>query len=431
MKSIKEAISKTSDLSHFLPIQNLGNGTWQFEENSQHVYNYSWTGTLASFNRTLGCDIIVTPTLCNGLLLVDVSNSTNGVGECSDAVSQSTAQSSSSGMSGEIAAINVQTGKLVWKTTFPNLIMTQPLTYEGLVIVGLGNNLMQDSTPQVRGTGANFIAALNFSNGKVVWTFNTTGENMPTPLIYDGQVIEVNGDGVIYALNALTGQQVWDISLPSGSFDSMSSPALCGDLIFFGAHSPFTFYCVNLTDRQIVWSTPVPANGGLDDCSPIVWNGEVISGYTVRTSGGLYEPILFALNTTNGQILWQLDENTGPEPPGIQVPPDAVWNDIVYSDPTESGVLYAVNASSGQLLWQFTTGEDNANVNVYDGYLWLVNNNGTLFVLNPVTGLLLNEINVGAGLGPGGLIFVGENIIICETNGKVISMPASNIYPND
>ena len=203
------------------------------------------------------------------ILLVDLSKSNT-----SDTTSNS----------GGVAAINVQTDQMVWKTIVPNMMMSQPLTYEDLVIIGLGNNFFQNSWPQVRGIGTNYVAALNFSTGKVVWTFPTNGEDMPTPLIYNGLVVWANGNGVVYALNALTGREAWNASLPLGSFVSMSSPAILGDSIFFGANNPYSFYSVNLTDGQISWSTRTNATGGLDDCSPAIWNHIVISGYTVTTS---------------------------------------------------------------------------------------------------------------------------------------------------
>ena len=390
---------------------NLGNGTWQFEENSLHVSNYTWNGTIATFNAAVNGAVIVPPTFSEGLLLVDVSNLTT--------------------MTGGVVAINVTNGQTVWTAVVPNLMMTQPLTYENLVIIGLGNNVYQNSTPLVRGTGTNYVAALNFSTGKIVWTFPTDGEDMPTPLIYKGLVIGANGNGMVYALNALTGEEVWNASLPSGSYVSMSSPAFLGDSIYFGANNPYRFYCVNLTDGQTSWSTPTPAIAGLDDCSPAVWNDIVISGYIVGTSGELVEPVLFGVNATNGQILWQVDENAGPAPSGGEwFTAPTVWNGIVYSDPPENGTLYAVNASSGAQLWTFSTGKDTCNVNVFDGNLWIVNSTGTLFVLNPTTGMLLNSTNFGVSVGDGNLEFVGQNVIMWGGNGQVISMPVSDIYPS-
>jgi outer membrane protein assembly factor BamB len=219
----------------------------------------------------------------------------------------------------------------------------------------------------------------------------------------------------------------------------MSSPALLGDSIYFGGNNPYDFYSVNLTEHQISWVTNTTATGGLDDCSPAIWGNTVISGYTLTTSDGLIEPVLFAMNITNGNVLWQLNETAGTVTItpiqasscyfGIQVPPKTVWNGIVYSDSTESGTLSAVNASSGALIWTFKTGPETANVNVFDGNLWMVNNAGTLFVLTPA-GALLTETSVGEGVGPGNLIFAGQNVIIYGGNGEVTSMPANEIYPD-
>ena len=153
--------------SEFRCNLSVGKRNWQFEQNNLHAYDYSWNGTVASFNTTVDGGAIVTPTFTDGLLLVDLTNITS--------------------MMGGVAAINVTDGQTVWTANVPNMMMTQPLTYEGLVIIGLGNNVFQSYVnPQVRGTGRNYVAALNFSTGQTVWTFPTNGEDMPTPVIYNG-----------------------------------------------------------------------------------------------------------------------------------------------------------------------------------------------------------------------------------------------------
>ncbi len=408
--------AQTTDYSSFQLVPGLGGGALQFEGTSAHVYNYTWDGEMATLNMTLGASVIAPPTVYDGLLLADLSGM------------------SGSGMaqySGGVAAIDMQTGEMVWKTTVPNQMMTQPLTYDGLVVIGLGNKVFESTSPQVRGTGTNYVAALNASNGQVVWTYATSGEDMPTPVISHGLVIGANGDGVVYALDPLTGQDEWNAALPKGSYVSMSSPALSGDSIYFGAADPFDFYSVNATSGQISWRTQTTANSGLDDCSPAIWNDTVVSGYTLVTSTGLLQPVLFAMNASDGRVLWQFNEGAGAHPPAIQVPPLTVWNGIVYSDPTESGTLYAVNASSGALLWSFKTGPDTSNANVFEGYLSIVNSAGMMFVLNPTTGALLKTTDVGAGLGPGNVVFAGQEVIVAGQGGRVISMPVSEVYPSD
>jgi outer membrane protein assembly factor BamB len=405
-----EYSTHTPETTNTAAVPDLGNETWQFEGNNLHVYDYAWNGTIATFNTTVIGAVIVPPTFSEGLLLVDVSNVTV--------------------MTGGVVAINMTNGQTVWTAVVPNLMMTQPLTYEGLVIIGLGNNVFQNSSMTTRGTGTNCVAALNSSTGQAVWTFPTLGEDMPTPVIYNGLVVFPNGNGVVYALNASTGEEAWSSSMPPAAYSSMSSPALLGGSIYFGESNPYTFDSVNLTDGQVSWSTSLPATGGLDDSSPVVWNGIVISGYTVTTGDGLFEPVLFGANATDGQILWQVDENAGPAPSGEEFTPTAVWNGIVYSDSPENGTLFAVNATSGAQLWTFSTGKATSSINVFDGHLWIVNSTGTSFVLNPTTGALLKSTYVGVPVLDGNLVFVGQSVIIWGGNGQVISMPVSDIYPS-
>ena len=403
-------IPPATNTSMFEPVANFGNGTWQFEGNNLHVYNYTWDGYVATFNVTVKGMVIVPPTLCDGLLLVDVSNVT--------------------AMTGGVVAINMQNGQIAWTTPLPNMMMTQPLTYEGLVIIGLGNNAANlETSDTVRGAGTNGVYALNFSTGEIVWSYSTFGEDMPTPVIYNGLVVFTNGDGGVYALNALTGNQEWVTVLGEGVFVSMSSSALLGDSIFFGQNNPYAFDCVNLTDGQVSWSTPIPATGGLDDCSPVIWNNTVISGYTVTASNGLLEPVLFGVNATNGQVLWQFNESLGPQPAGGELfTTVSVWNGIVYSDSPENGTLYAIDASSGMQLWNFTTGPATCNANVFNGNLWIVNSKGTLFVLDPTLGTLITSTQVGVLVSDGNLVFVGQYVIIWGSN-QVVCMPVSNIFP--
>ena len=46
----------------------------------------------------------------------------------------------------------------------------------------------------VRGTGENAVIALSLYSGKELWNFTTLGEDMPTPVCYDGMIIEANGN---------------------------------------------------------------------------------------------------------------------------------------------------------------------------------------------------------------------------------------------
>jgi outer membrane protein assembly factor BamB len=155
-----------------------------------------------------------------------------------------------------------------------------------------------------------------------------------------------------------------------------------------------------------------------------------MSEYTVsaNANGSLRQPILFGANAATGQVLWQLNMTAGPTLGGEQSTAVTVYNGIVYSDPPESGSLYAFNATTGAQLWAVATGKDTCNANIYDGNLWISNSTGTIFVLNPVTGAVLNSTNIGVTINDGDIVFVNQNLILWEMSGQVISMPTSSIY---
>ncbi len=415
------SLPQTVDYSSYEPVTGLGTGVEQFEGNNMHVYNYSWSGSLTSFNLTVAGSVIVPPTVYDGLLLVDISGMTSMTG-----------MNYMTQYYGGILAVSMENGDPVWNTTVPNMMMTQPLTYGGLVIIGLGNKDYQGYNPTVRGTGPNYVAALNISTGDIVWNFTTIGEDMPTPVIYDGLVIGANGNSLIYGLNASTGSEVWETSLPRGSYVSMSSLAVMNGAVYFGAADPYVFYCVNAANGKILWSTDLPAAGGLDDSSPSIWGNTVVTGYTITDSNAsnMLQPVVVGMNATTGKVLWQVREAPGIAPPAIQVPPITIWNGVAYSDTPESATLYAVNVTTGSLLWTFKTGDETSNANIYDQDLLITNSSGTLFVLNTNTGALINEANVGADMGPGNIVLIGDYAVVWGTNDDIINLPLSEIIPS-
>jgi outer membrane protein assembly factor BamB len=90
---------------------------------------------------------------------------------------------------------------------------------------------------------------------------------MPTPVYYDGMIIEANGNGELFALNATTGKLVWEDYI--GSYDSMSSPVLVNNVIYFGSANPYIFWAIDVKSGKVLWyynfSSCEQNLGGLDD----------------------------------------------------------------------------------------------------------------------------------------------------------------------
>ncbi len=497
----------SGSLPYLLAKQNPFYPVYQFEGNPQHIYILN--RTIAPLDLHLAGMVIVDPTLYGNTMVatLTVTNKTNFLEG-----------------TGGVVAVNLLNGSIIWTDKFPNDVMTQPLIINNMAIIGLGNAVFNLSSSVVNGTevkratrgnGINFIAALNMTTGKVIWKYSTAGTDMPTPVYYDGMIIEGDGNAEAFAVNATTGKLIWDTSLfmtgipyhassanpnitipqansivntpvtgnfqintsiigspiignpvigspiagspianrytfvdqgttigPLGYFDSMSSPVLLNGIIYLGATEPGGFYAINATNGKIIWyAAYTGSRGGSGGMSPAICIkcNTVISGYNgpnsflarALSNNKSIQPILVGVNLTDGHIMWRFDEGTGYQPvkPPITLPSVTVWDGTVFSDTLSIGVLYAINATTGHLVWKFDSGPDLSNPTVYNGYVFLVNFNGTEITLT-TSGRLVAEHNLGVPMGPADPIVVGNQMLVYGFNGVVKTVPLSYLETN-
>jgi len=327
---------------------------------------------------------------------------------------------------GCVYAINISNGQVVWADKFPNQIMTEPIIVNGEVIIGLGNAMFINST--VRGTGENAVIALSLYSGKELWNFTTLGEDMPTPVYYDGMIIEANGNGEVFALNATTGKLVWEDYI--GSYDSMSSPVLVNNVIYFGSANPYIFWAIDAKSGKVLWyynfSSYEQNLGGLDDSSPAYSDGIVVTSYTIHINNENMVECLVAFNADNGKIIWALNEGVGPIPPYLESPPPVIFNGIVFHD-SPVGILYAVNLSSGKVIWEYKTGFTTSNVDIIKGkYVVIQNETGYLFVFT-LSGKLVKLVKTPVMPGPGNLLVTLNSLILVGVNGIIDVIPIDSI----
>ncbi|EZQ10587.1 MULTISPECIES: PQQ-binding-like beta-propeller repeat protein [Acidianus] len=389
----------------------------QFEENPNHIYIINVSTGI--FKDNVDWAIIVPPSIVGNMLILTTSGPMN---------------MSSRGLEeniGSVVAINLITGKLMWEVQFPNQIMTQPIIVNNTIIVGLGNNEFPNyynisslTGGVIRGTGVNCLVALNLA-GKILWRFPTSGEDMPTPVYYNGNIIEANGNDQVFSLT-IKGNLSWIENI--SSYVSMSSPVLVNGTIYFGGAHPYTFYAVNASNGKILWQDSLNATGGLDDSSPAYANGIVVTSYTrlidENTSLANY---LTGINSSNGKLIWTVYEGDGSIPPNLESPPPTIYDDIVFHDTPTNGTLYAVNLTNGNILWTFYTGPTTANANILEGkYVVILNGQGELFVLS-LNGTFVKEINTEIMSGPGNVIVTNNTLILWGLNGIIETIPINYI----
>ena len=408
------SLSYVHDLTliiHFYSPQKPKTNTFQFEGNPTHVYYVNITTGYFSLN--VNSAIVVPPSIYGQYLIITTSGQM-------DMQTRSLNE-----MLGCVIAVNINNGKIIWKDVFPNQIMTQPIIVNGTVVVGLGNAYFINST--IRGNGTNAIVAINIENGKEIWNFSTLGEDMPTPVYYNGNIIEPNGNGCIYAINLLTGTLSWKTKIYS--YVSMSSPVLVNGSMYFGSAYPYVFFAINASNGKILWDDNFTAlyNNycvhGLDDSSPAYSNGIVTTSFTLlnNSNSSMVSDMLTAINATSGRILWVLNEGVGSIPPNLESPPEVIYNGTVFQDTPSVGILYAVNLTTGKVIWEIDTGPTTSNIDIYNNYVMIQNSTGTLFIIN--NGKITEETQLGVMPGPGNLLITRNSIILVGINGEIESIP--------
>jgi alcohol dehydrogenase (cytochrome c) len=118
-----------------------------------------------------------------------------------------------------------------------------------------------------------------------VWNMNDgAGANEPTPLIYNGVMYLVHVDNIVQALDAATGELLWDARIrPSGygggGPTAMRNLAIYGDKVYV-ATSDAHLIALDARTGRTVWDTVIANDkaGFGNSSGPIVINGTVVQG---------------------------------------------------------------------------------------------------------------------------------------------------------
>lgn len=251
-----------------------------------------------------------------------------------------------------VFALDLQTGVTIW-SKFYN-----------------ATNVLGPNGPAV-GWGKVFIAkdlynvtALDADTGKEIWStrlsdINTTGIDIQ-PLVYDGLVYvstvpgtgdvfyAAGGIGVIYALDAETGDVVW-------SFSTVDSPDLWGHKEVNSGGGSWYPPAIDVSSGLSFW--------GIGNPAPFPGTEEWPSG-TSRPGPNLYTNSIVALDHKTGEMAWfrqvlphdlfDHDFQISPILADLKIAGDE--KKLVFGA-GKMGMVYAFDRNSGEILWSTVVGK--------------------------------------------------------------------------
>jgi len=281
----------------------------------------------------------------------------------------------------------------------PNPVTRDPwLSFRG------GKGVQGSSASPKLPAGATFWAR-DLGNGPIDSTMAVADGKVfgITSGIFDWNSFEFTHLPTVFALDASTGEPLWDWEFTGSAGFEISSPAYHAGKVF-AALSNGMVVALDADDGTKVWETSVDDEGL--SSSPTVTDGLVLTG----TKGGGF----VALHASNGSVAWET--TVAGE---VYLAQPTVHDGVVYVG-TENGTLHALSMANGSEVWTFeregrfrgtplvANGAIYVIRGVYDGF---IPKEGYLLALN-MDGGSLWEREVGTtGSSPApveGLVVVGS-----------------------
>ena len=180
----------------------------------------------------------------------------------------------------------------------------------------------------------------NVADLRMVWSRGLgPGRQQGTPLVRNGVMYMPNPRDLIQAIDAVTGDLLWqyqrdrpddlaDYLIP-GLIDHNRNIAIYDTLIFDSTTDDYVI-ALDATTGEVVWETEVldyrvnPAN---QTSGPIVADGKVISGRSCDPRGGPHACVIVAHDALSGDELWRRRLIPGPGEFG-----DDTWGDVPFEE---------------------------------------------------------------------------------------------------
>src|SRR5579863_1327120 len=367
----------------------------------------------ASWRTETGGQISASPTVVDGTLYIGNNN-------------------------GSLYALDAQTGQILWKAHVTNPLMSAPLVYGDIVIVGEGDPTSRTSSPSepvMVGQGPSALIAFDRASGAIRWQTMLAGSAMPTPAIIGGVLVHHDGAGWISGLDPATGEKKYARSL--GSMASMTAmlPVGNGDFVTMGVGSNAAWR-LHAEDGALIWRSSFSKGAsGIGDCPPVTDGARVFCDYvspifpdTSTVIGNLTVQRVYALDVTTGAPVWDVALESGSLPIRNEAAIPLLSDGTLYLGSAIAPWMHALDATSGMLVWEAPTkGSVKGGVVDVGGVVYFGDFGGYLWALDAKTGRVIGDKLMKTPFNVGSPIVVGKTLVIGSDSGAVIAVPLDDI----
>lgn len=167
------------------------------------------------------------------------------------------------------------------------------------------------------------------------WDYDTFSESICSPVTKDGKVFFGNNSGAVYALDARTGQVIWQESIEG----KVQSSMYAGDEDLYVFTRDGGMYSFDISDGDINWSKDKP---GEFYSSPVLYDGYIYIG-----RGGVGYKDILCIDPSDGSVKYSYDT----QQPVWSSP--MIYENKVYAA-SNDGFLYKLNRQL-EKIWTYDT----------------------------------------------------------------------------
>ena len=180
----------------------------------------------------------------------------------------------------------------------------------------------------------------NVGELRLVWTRALGGGSQQgTPLAYGGVLYMPNPRDVIQAIDAVTGDLLWEYRrerpddlndyVAAALSEAKRNIAIYGDRIISTSADDYV-YALDATTGRLAWETQIldyTKNPAHQSSGPIVAGGKVVSGRGCMPEGGPEACVVVAHDAQTGEEVWRTRLIPAPGEPG-----DETWGDVPFEE---------------------------------------------------------------------------------------------------
>jgi outer membrane protein assembly factor BamB len=298
--------------------------------------------------------------------------------------------------SGALAALDQDTGMVVWEEDVGSPIRGSPAMNDALVFVG---------------TESGEVVAAPATGGGLAWRRDLeSGPVLASLLVADDVLYAGTDAGILFALDPAIGAEQWKLDVGGAV---TRGPAFGDGVLYVGAAGG-RFSAIDVATHAIRWTADLGAG---EVGTPTLGNGLVYAGRGLLAADS--DHALVAMNVADGSTAWQWTS-----PGGGQAHMGGLAAGRAYAA-TDDGTLAALDALTGEEIWTNRFGQKLPNlVSIVDDVLYVSAEPRSVRAVDARSGFELWNVEVvGNASMPavvGGRVFVGTNL------GRVVAIGGSD-----